>query len=190
MAMECAHGRMHVIPTAGILEILREDGSPCAPGEVGEMAGTGLFNDAMPLIRYRLGDYAAWAEDQRCPCGNPQPVITKLEGRVDDYLVTSDGRKIGRLSTAVKRSPTIHSTQIVQDQPGHAYLLVRPGEEYRFSDAVAVRDDIVERIGELDLTIVEVSEIPKTPHGKTALVVRLVDWPDMHAAYNKFLHLN
>ena len=30
MAMECPHGRMHVIPAAGIIEILREDGSPCS----------------------------------------------------------------------------------------------------------------------------------------------------------------
>ena len=27
MAMECAHGRMHVIPEIGIVEILRPDGA-------------------------------------------------------------------------------------------------------------------------------------------------------------------
>src|SRR5262249_41815173 len=64
MTMECSSGRMHVIPAVGILEILRDDGSPCSPGEVGEMVGTALLNDAMPLIRYRLADYAAWAIDQ------------------------------------------------------------------------------------------------------------------------------
>ena len=42
-ATECQNGRMHVIPAVGILEILREDGSPCAPGEVGEIVATGLF---------------------------------------------------------------------------------------------------------------------------------------------------
>ena len=62
MAMECPQGRIHVIPAAGILEILREDGSPCSAGEVGEIVVTGLLNDAMPLIRYRVGDYAAWAK--------------------------------------------------------------------------------------------------------------------------------
>ncbi|RMF83098.1 MAG: phenylacetate--CoA ligase family protein, partial [Nitrospinota bacterium] len=189
MAMECPRGRMHLIPATGVLEIIREDGTPCAPGEVGEMVATGLLNDAMPLIRYRLGDYAAWARDQECPCGNRQPVITKLEGRVDDYLVTLDGRKIGRLSTAVKRSPTIHSAQIVQDRPGHAFLLVRPAEGYRFADALAVRDDILERIGVFDLEIVEVAEIPKTLRGKTVLVVRLADRPQMRPRYARLLKL-
>ena len=188
MAMECTFGKMHVIPAAGILEILREDGSPCRRGEVGEMVGTGLLNDAMPLIRYRLGDYAAWAEDQDCVCGNPHPIIQSLEGRVDDYLITSDFRKIGRLSTAVKRSPSIHSTQIVQDRPGHAYLLVRPTSGYRDVDGEAIRQDIVERIGSFDLELIKVSEIPKTFQGKTTLVVRLHDRPEQKRVYNALLN--
>jgi phenylacetate-CoA ligase len=187
MAMECSKGRIHVVPAAGILEILREDGSPCAPGEVGEIVATGLLNDVMPLIRYRVGDYAAWASGEKCSCGNLNPAIENLEGRVDDYLITFDGRKIGRLSTAVKRSPSIHSAQIVQDRPGHAYLLVRPGAGYQPKDAVAVSHDILERIGDLDLKIVEVSEIPKTPQGKTALVVRLTDRPHMRPIYDSIL---
>jgi phenylacetate-CoA ligase len=187
MAMECPEGRMHVVPAPGILEILREDGSPCLPGEIGEIVATGLLNDAMPLIRYRVGDYAAWAKNQDCPCGNFNPIITNLEGRVDDYLITRDDRKIGRLSTAIKRSPTIHSAQIVQDQPGHAYLLVRPGNGYRPKDAAAVHDDVIERIGDFDLKIVEVPEIPKTPTGKTALVVRLSERPQMRPVYDNLL---
>jgi phenylacetate-CoA ligase len=186
--MECAQGKMHVIPGLGIWEILRDDGSPCPPGEVGEIVATGLLNDAMPLIRYRLGDYAAWAEDQSCTCGNMQPIITKLDGRVDDYLITSDGRQIGRLSTAVKRSPTIHSAQLVQDQPGHAYLLVRPSDNYRSAHATAIRDDIIERIGRFDLEMREVPEIPKTLQGKTRLVVRLGERPEMRETYEKLLN--
>ncbi|HZD39095.1 MAG TPA: hypothetical protein VE131_00140, partial [Terriglobales bacterium] len=150
MAMECRRGRLHLIGAAGIWEILRPDGSPCAPGEVGEIVSTGLLNDAMPLIRYRTGDYAAWAPDQRCSCGNQQPIITHLEGRLDDYLITISGKKIGRLSTAVKKSPTIHSAQIVQDRAGHAWLLVRPGVGYRSADGTSVQKDILQRIGDFD----------------------------------------
>jgi phenylacetate-CoA ligase len=179
---------MHVLPVLGVIEILREDGSPCAPGEIGEIVATGLMNEAMPLIRYRLGDYAAWAEDQACPCGNRQPAISSLEGRVDDYLIAEDGRKIGRLSTAVKRSPTVHSAQIIQDRPGHANLLVCPGNRYSKSDAVAIRDDILERIGDFDIELYEVPEMLKTPQGKSSLVVRLQDRPPvMRAAYKTLI---
>jgi phenylacetate-CoA ligase len=187
MAMQCRHGRMHTIPATGIVEILREDGSACRPDEVGEIVATGLLNDAMPLIRYRMGDYAAWAEDQYCPCGNAHPIIANLEGRVDDYLVTADGRKIGRLSTAMKRSPTIHSAQLVQQRPGHAFLLVRPGNGYTRRHAITVCDDILERIGAFEIDVSEVREIPRTPQGKTALVVRFADRPAMREAYREII---
>ena len=187
MTMECAHGRMHAMPGAGIIEILRPDGTPCAAGEVGEIVATGLLNDAMPLIRYRMGDYAAWAEDQDCPCGNRQAILTHLEGRLDDYLILRNGRRIGRLSTALKRSSTIHSAQIVQDSPDHAYLLIRPGADYRARAAADVRKDLIEKIGRFHLDIVEVPEIPKTPRGKVALVVRLAAQPELQPVYHRLL---
>ena len=186
MAMECQYRRMHVIAGAGIVEILREDGSPCAPGEVGEIVATGLLNDAMPLIRYRTGDYAAWAEDQICACGNRRPILAHLEGRMDDYLVLRDGRRVGRLA-AFKRSPTIHSAQLLQDSPDHAYLLVRPGAGYERRDALAVCEDIREKVGSFNLTVIEVPEIPRTARGKTALVVRLSAQPEMQPIYQKLI---
>lgn len=187
MAMECVESRMHVIPAVGIIEILREDGSACAPGEVGEMVATGLLNDAMPLIRYRLGDYAAWSVSQQCRCGNPQPILEDIEGRVDDYLLTASGRKIGRLA-GFRGSPAIHSAQLVQDRPSHAFLLVRPGANYSRRDADRVRGDILARAGDLDVDILEVEEIPKTARGKTILVVRLADRPEMRETYEKLFH--
>jgi phenylacetate-CoA ligase len=187
MAMECRAGRLHIVPAAGIWEILREDGSRCRPGEVGEIVATGLLNNVMPLIRYRLGDYAAWAEEQTCCCGNPHAIVTNLEGRVDDYLVAADGRQFGRLSTAMKQSPAIHSAQLAQDRPGHAYLLVRPGPGYCRRDADAVRTDLLGRIGHFDLEILELPEIPKTAQGKCRLVVRLDERPELKELYQNVI---
>lgn len=187
MAMECGYGRMHVIPQVGIIEILKDDGSRCGPGDIGQVVATSLLNDAMPLVRYRTGDYATWSVERECPCGNPNPIIGKIEGRVDDYLVTPDGRRIGRLSTALKRCPTIHSAQIVQDKPGHAYLLIRPGKGYKSEHGATVRADILERIGRFGVDIVEVPAIPKTPQGKAVLVIRLEERPLMRRSYEEIL---
>ena len=101
-------------------------------------------------------------------------------------MMTTDGRKVGRLA-AFKRSPAIHSAQIVQDRPGHAYLLVRPGAGYRRPDAVAVRDDILERLGNFQVEILEVGEIPRTLQGKTKLVIRLMDRPEMRGVYEELI---
>jgi hypothetical protein len=75
----------------------------------------------------------------------------------------------------------------VQDRPGRARLLVRPSNGYHHTDALAIRDDILEKIGEFDIEIYEVPEIPKTPQGKSSLVVRLEDRPFMRGAYQHLL---
>lgn len=187
MALECAYGKMHIVPLVGVVEILREDGSACAAGELGEIVGTSILNDAMPLVRYRTGDYAAWAPDQHCECGNRYPILSRIEGRTDDYLMTEDNRKIGRISSAFRRSPTIYSAQLVQFHPGHAYLLVKAGHGYKRVHAEAVKDDILDRVGRFRLDIVEVPEIPRTPRGKTSLVVRIKNDSPQKTAYEKLL---
>src|SRR5579859_6953518 len=67
-ASECAQGRLHISPDVGVVEILRPDGTPCAPEEVGEVVTTGLTRPFQPFIRYRLGDLAMW-DSAPCPCG-------------------------------------------------------------------------------------------------------------------------
>ena len=42
-ASECEHGRLHNSPDVAVVEILRPDGTPCAPGEAGEPAELVLF---------------------------------------------------------------------------------------------------------------------------------------------------
>ena len=42
-ASQCEHDGLHVSSDATIVEILRPDGSPCPPGEDGEVVGTNLF---------------------------------------------------------------------------------------------------------------------------------------------------
>ena len=60
-ASECERGSLHVSPDAGVVEILRAEGSPTEPGEVGEVVATGLVRTWQPFIRYRVGDRAAWS---------------------------------------------------------------------------------------------------------------------------------
>ncbi|NMB64991.1 MAG: phenylacetate--CoA ligase family protein, partial [Spirochaetes bacterium] len=49
-------GELLISPDVGILEVLKPDGTPCMPGETGEIFSTGFLNYDQPLIRYRIGD--------------------------------------------------------------------------------------------------------------------------------------
>ncbi|WP_396621469.1 phenylacetate--CoA ligase family protein [Marinobacter sp. W-8] len=81
---------LHVNPYTHHVEILREDGTPCVPGEIGEVVVTSLTNRAMPLLRYRIGDLASWAE-QACECGRAWPLMQEVAGRVNSILKTRNG---------------------------------------------------------------------------------------------------
>ena len=78
--LECDAGRMHAQEDYTHHEILDRDGEPVPPGVPGEITATGLYNLAMPLVRYRTGDIARWTTE-RCPCGQTFPAVERIEGR-------------------------------------------------------------------------------------------------------------
>ena len=95
IAFGCHHGGMHVLNENVYLEVVKEDDSPAGYHELGEVIVTALNFRAMPFIRYRLGDFVVPLPGI-CTCGNPQPLIQILGGRVSD-LIVGHPRKIGNL---------------------------------------------------------------------------------------------
>jgi len=91
LAGECPAGSMHVYAEHIHMEIFRGD-APALPGEFGDVVVTSLYNLAMPLIRYRVGDKGRLSRDP-CTCGLPYPVLTDLQARADDIFVMSDGSR-------------------------------------------------------------------------------------------------
>lgn len=65
---------------------------PVPDGETGEIVLTTLNREAMPLIRYRTGDAAAWLPGP-CACGSPLRRLSSLRGR----YVRIDGAPVLRL---------------------------------------------------------------------------------------------
>lgn len=91
IACECAyHKGLHVNPYTHHVEILREDGNRCVPGEMGEVVVTLLINEAMPLLRYRIGDMAVLAQ-QPCDCGRHWPLLSGVFGRTNSIIRTQAG---------------------------------------------------------------------------------------------------
>jgi phenylacetate-CoA ligase len=91
MAIQCPDGDgYHVQSEVLILEVLREDGSPCRPGEIGRVVVTTFFNYGTVLLRYELGDYAELGE--ACSCGRGLPLLKRILGRRRNLLLTPDGR--------------------------------------------------------------------------------------------------
>ncbi len=64
-----AHDGMHLRENHVIAEIVDENGHVLPPGEYGELVITTIGMEAMPLIRYRTGDYTRILPGP-CPCGS------------------------------------------------------------------------------------------------------------------------
>lgn len=174
---ECQKGRMHVSPDFGVLEILREDNSPCAPGEVGRAVVTGLTNRAMPLVRYPSGDLLAWALDQDCACGCSFPIIGSIEGRMDDSLYLPNGRRVGRLDPVFKGNLPLREAQIIQRINGSIEVLVVPDdrEKIRWGNEheLLLRHELELRLGRgVEIAIRRVESIPRGANNKFKAVVR------------------
>jgi len=93
IAHQCpAHEHLHVQGETVLAEIVDDAGRPCPPGAVGRVLVTPLYNYAMPLMRYHLGDYAEAGAP--CPCGRGLPVIARVLGRErNSLLVTASGER-------------------------------------------------------------------------------------------------
>jgi phenylacetate-CoA ligase len=93
MAWQCpCRHEYHIDADAIIMEFLA-DGEDVALGEKGEVVCTSLFNYAMPLIRYAIGDIGVPSSGS-CQCGRSLPLMHVVEGRKDSLLVLPNGRSL------------------------------------------------------------------------------------------------
>ncbi|WP_276353933.1 phenylacetate--CoA ligase family protein [Cohnella caldifontis] len=128
IACECErHEGLHVSAGTHYVEIVKEDGTPAAPGEYGEIAITLLTNYAMPLIRYRIGDLGTMSGEP-CACGRGLPVLKDLIGRTTDVFINANGDRIdGRMFIRLLMlKPFIHKFQVVQEAYDQVRIVIVP----------------------------------------------------------------
>lgn len=169
---ECRYRRMHAHPLFGVTEILRPNGQPCSPGEMGDIVLTGLINRAMPLIRYRVGDRAAWSDEDRCPCGRSMPMVQQIDGRREDYLYSAERGWIGRMDPALKGVEGLLECQFIQEETGRLRILYVPLPSFRLADKLQLEANLKSRLGsEISFDFEVVPAIPRGANGKFRAVI-------------------
>jgi len=170
-ASECAEGNLHLWPEVGIYEILRDDADvPTNEGEVGRLVCTGLLNSTMPLIRYEVGDRAAISTSS-CDCGRSMPILKQIDGRIDDTVLTKDGRRVGRLDPVFKADMPIRDAQIIQDALDHLCLKIVPAPGYSSRIGEDIIHRVRDRVGDVQIKIEIVDSMPRSGNGKFQAVV-------------------
>jgi phenylacetate-coenzyme A ligase PaaK-like adenylate-forming protein len=119
IAASCPHSfKRHVMAELVLIEIVGEDGSPAEDGRDGRIVATPFYGLAMPLIRYDMGDWGAFAAEP-CACGRSLPVFERIHGRSRNMFRFSDGTRVWPVlqSWIVQKYVPHRRFQVVQIAP-------------------------------------------------------------------------
>lgn len=170
---QCEYGHYHEDFEFSHIEIA--DPEELSDGSIrGRLIGTGFFNHAMPFIKYDTGDIAIMApEGYRCVCGRQSQVILGVDGRVDDFVLAPDGRRVMRFDYLFKDTNEALEAQVVQlnlEEIVIRAVLLSPELSDSFEEKV--NRHFEEYIATpMKLKFEYVSEIEKTSTGKFKAVV-------------------
>ncbi len=174
MIAECSAGTRHVLDDYAWHELVDENGDPVDSGR-GEIVGTGYYNYAMPLIRYRTRDWAHWAREQgSCPCGRSLRAVGAIEGRKEDMVQTPDGRIINLFEDPFNVTRGVVAGQYIQDAPDHMTVNILPAPDFDPRSLESMERDLVMRVGEgmrITCKVVEALERRPGDSGKIPFVI-------------------
>lgn len=164
----CPEGVLHVDEEFAAVEFL-----PAGEG-LNRIVGTSMCNPAFPLLRYDVDDLAAH-DGATCGCGRPGRVVTAIDGRKGDYIVTKTGVRVRTFNLFFKKIVNIREAQIYQSRVGHMTIRIVKRPEYCDRDEQHLRDEIARRMGDdIEFDIEYVDRLPRTKCGKLRLVVSSV----------------
>jgi phenylacetate-CoA ligase len=161
---ECEEERLHVDMGFGIVEV--DVAEETGDTERGELIVTGLANDAAPFLRYRVGDVGTRAKHP-CPCCRPGDSFLDLDGRIEDYVATPDGRLVGRLDHIFKEQLDVAEAQILQEAPDAIEIRYVPRPTWDAASETKLLREVRSRLGsDIVVMLQRVESIPREPNGK------------------------
>lgn len=163
-------------PGYGFAELIGEDGNPVTiPDEEGELVGSTFYNRAMPLLRYRTGDYASFTGKTVAVDGIRKPTVGHISGRREKSIIY---RIDGSYTTANafeihdERRMSFEAIQYLQEHRGYLIVLVVKGASYNPDDEAFMRRHYGHAmLGEQYVEIRYVDSLIAQPNGKTLTVI-------------------
>jgi phenylacetate-CoA ligase len=168
-AFQCSEAKgYHVQMEQNIVELL-----PSAERQW-EIVGTSLHNLAMPFIRYRTGDFAVRGEGS-CPCGRGHTVIAEITGKHGDIIITPERNLISvvAMTYPFDHIEAIKEARIIQEDIQTLRVLIVPWDRLTEEVRELLTQKLCYFLGTRRMTIMieEVSELPRTPGGKSPFII-------------------
>lgn len=173
----CELGTYHIHEEYALTELV-----PLPGTSQRSIVATNFHNFVMPLIRYQTDDLAdlpgaAPPGDPACACGRSYRTVNRIIGRIEDVVVTPDGRHVGRLDAAFKYSPGIRMSQVVQDRTEEIRVRLVRASSFATSDVEILEHELRARLGpSIGISYEYVDEILPGKNGKVKFMVSNLAW--------------
>ena len=171
--------RLYFWPQYGHVELIDDEGKVITqPGVVGEICGTSFDNFVMPFVRYRTGDMGAWSA---APSKGPEgfPVLESFEGRMQEFVVSSDQRLISVATLGAAHFSELASVgaiQYEQNEPGKLILRVETDHPLTEHARKSAEDAVWQKTQHgCTVEVIEVSHLERTKRGKRSLLKQTLD---------------
>lgn len=152
-------------PTYGLVEF----GHPNEEG-LCEVIGTSFHNLAMPLIRYRTGDYVRLADPRTDgELEFPWPAVSAVDGREQEFLVSQTGRRISLTALNMHDSifDDLYAVQFFQSEPGKAELRYVAGPNFSKTRLEYIETGLRRKLGDdFDIHFRATEDVQRTERGK------------------------
>ena len=151
--------------------LVEVDSGDAACGQAGRLLVTSLYNFAMPLLRYEVGD-AGFALNGRCACGRGLPLICPTLGRSVDHVALANGTLVApySLTCAVEAIEGMQQYQFVQLAADVVELRVVPNDEFGDASGQALLAALRPVLPGVEVRIRTMPSIPFEPSGKYRIV--------------------
>ena len=164
-----------------ITQFVDGQGASTAPGENGDIVYTSLFNYAMPIIRYNIGDVGSESTDE-CNCNRGLPLMSVVEGRSDNFIPLPDGRFLSprvftNTMSLYKNYHDIVQFMIIQQSLSQIDILIQKKLDSTISEGVMEGDlithfrKILSLKEDVTLSIIFETNIPIEHNGKHKSVI-------------------
>ncbi|MBX3257601.1 MAG: phenylacetate--CoA ligase family protein [Chitinophagaceae bacterium] len=168
--LECHKGKLHLELTSGVFEVLDDNDKEA---EEGRLVVTAFNTNGTPLIRYDIGDVVE-KDPMPCDCGNNNPVVKKILGRVDDFVYSPENGKINtvNMANATKGVKGLVKYQVEQKELNKIRLLMVVDEKLFDEKSMHVFiENWRDRVGrKMEIVTEIVNDIPVEKSGKYRIV--------------------
>lgn len=162
---QCKNGTYHIIEDYSIVELLKKNDNY-------EICGTSLYNFAMPLLRYKTGDFVN-IQENKCSCNSSFREIKNIKGRSIYYILTPENNKILNVELIHTNISHVIEVQYIQEAIDKLTINIVTEPEFNINDEMElVKSAIMHTSPDMLVKINKVDSIQRGSNGKFVTVIR------------------